>query len=57
MDTKKIGKFLGKAALKAGAAVGVLFAIYMVNGDSKLVEVLYDALYKYHHTKEVEDVI
>ena len=57
MDSKKIGKFLGKAALKAVGGVGALFVIYMVNGDSKLVEVVYDALYKYHHTKEVEDVI
>lgn len=57
MDKEKVLKTLKKIAVKTGIGLGVLFVIYMVNGDSRLIEVIYDALYKYHHTKPVEDKI
>lgn len=54
---KKQKSFLGKVVKKTAIGTGVLFAIYITNADSKLVEVIYDGLYKYHRTKPVEDKI
>ena len=51
---KSFFKFLLKLAAKLIAAVGVLFAIYILNADSKLIEVIYDLLGKYHANKKVE---
>lgn len=57
LKDNKILKFLVKLVLKLVAVIAVLFGIYMINGDSRLIEVIYDALYKYHRNKKVEDKI
>ncbi len=54
---KKACKFLTKTIVALVSAIGVLFAVYMTNADSKLVEVVYDLLLKYHTGKKVEDKI
>lgn len=54
---KKILKFILKLLAVVLVITGVLFAIYITNTDSKLVEFIYDKLGKYHESKKVEDHI
>ena len=54
---KKTFKFIFKVFMILAAVLGLLFAVYMTNADSKLVEFIYDKLAKYHESKKVEDHI
>lgn len=54
---KKVLKFILKLLMITAAILGLLFAVYMTNTDSKLVEFIYDKLAKYHESKKVEDCI
>lgn len=54
---KKLLKFILMMLAAAAVLIGALFAIYITNADSKLIEVIYDKLIKYHESKKVEDHI
>ena len=54
---KKFMKFFGILLLVLVGLLAVLFAVYITNADSKLIEVIYDKLLQYHTTKKVEDHI
>jgi hypothetical protein len=48
-------KVFGKAAMIAASVFAVTFAAYITNADMKLVEILYNALIKYHDGRHVEE--
>lgn len=54
---KKVMKFFGILMMILGVLLAVLFAVYITNADSKLIEWIYDKLMQYHTTKKVEDHI
>ena len=54
---KKLFKFFAKIFAALVSVLSVLFAVYITNADSKLVEVIYDYLEKYHQQKPTEDKI
>ena len=41
----------------SGILFGLLFLAYMTNADMKLIEKIYNALIKYHDSKNVEEKI
>lgn len=54
---KKACKIFSKTLLALVSVITALFALYITNADSKLVEVVYDLLLKYHTNKKTEDKI
>lgn len=54
---KKTLKCLMKVLLICGLVLALLFAVYITNTDSKMIEFIYDKLGKYHESKKVEDRI
>lgn len=54
---KKTLKCLMKVLLICFLVLGLLFAVYITNTDSKMIEFIYDKLAKYHESKKVEDRI
>lgn len=54
---KKVMKFFGILLLIFSVLLAALFAMYITNADSKLIEFIYDKLVQYHEKKKVEDHI
>lgn len=54
---KKIFWILAKVTSSLSSIIAVLFTVYITNADSKIIEVIYDFMQKYHDQKDNKDLI